>query len=156
MGLQKMQLTDNFSLKEFTKSQTAERMGLDNTPPEEIIPKLTFLCTQVLEPLRKRIEKPIIITSGYRCAELCEAIGSKPTSQHCRGEAADIEALGMSTLSLAEMIINHFDFDQCILECFQKGDINSGWVHFSLTSGTNRKEVLTYDRKNGYQKGLKI
>ena len=62
----------------------------------------------------------------------------------------------MSTLSLAEMIINHFPFDQLILECFKKGDLNSGWVHLSLTSGTNREEVLTYDKKNGYQKGLKI
>ncbi|QDP49590.1 MAG: putative peptidase M15 [Prokaryotic dsDNA virus sp.] len=151
-----MQLTENFSLREFTKSQTADRLGIDNTPPEEMIPKLTFLCTQILEPLRKRIEKPIIITSGYRCPELSKAIGSSENSQHCKGEAADIEALGMSTLSLAEMIINHFDFDQCILECYKQGDMQSGWVHFSLTSGTNRKEVLTYTKEKGYAKGLVI
>ena len=58
-----MKLSANFSLTEFTKSQTADRLGIDNTPPEEMIPKLTFLCTQILEPLRKRIEKPIMRTS---------------------------------------------------------------------------------------------
>jgi len=68
----------------------------------------------------------------------------------------DIEALGMSTLNLAEMIINHFEFDQVILECYKKGDMNSGWVHVSLKSGDNRKEVLTYTKEKGYEKGLVI
>ena len=151
-----MQLSKHFKLLEFTKSQTAARMGIDNTPPEEVIPKLTFLCSQILEPLREKIDKPIIVTSGYRSVELCEAIGSNANSQHCKGEAVDIEALGMSTLNLAEMIINHFDFDQCILECYTPGDMNSGWVHVSLTSGENRKEVLTYSKEKGYAKGLVI
>ena len=152
-----MQLTKNFSLREFTKSQTADRKGLDNTPPQDIIPKLSFLATQILEPLRERIQKPIIITSGYRTQELSLAIGSSQLSQHCKGEAVDIEALGMSTLSLAEMIINHFDFDQVILECFSKEKgLDSGWVHCSLMSGDNRKEVLTYTKEKGYEKGLVI
>ena len=150
-----MQLTKNFSLREFTKSQTAERMGIDNTPPEEIIPKL-FFSNSNIRTTREKIDKPILITSGYRCPELCEAIGSKPTSQHTKGEAVDIEAIGMSTLNLAEMIINHFDFDQVILECYRKGDMNSGWVHCSLTSGENRKQVLTYTKAKGYEKGLVI
>jgi hypothetical protein len=151
-----MQLSKHFKLSEFTKSQTAARMGIDNTPPEEVIPKLTFLCSQILEPLREKIDKPIIVTSGYRSVKLCEAIGSNANSQHCKGEAVDIEALGMSTLNLAEMIINHFDFDQCIMECYTPGDMNSGWVHVSLTSGENRKEVLTYSKEKGYAKGLVI
>lgn len=151
-----MQLTKHFSLKEFTKSQTADRKGIDNTPPQDIIPKLSFLATQILEPLRERIQKPIIITSGYRSPELSLAIGSSQLSQHCKGEAVDIEALGMSTLNLAEMIINHFEFDQVILECYKKGDMNSGWVHVSLKSGDNRKEVLTYTKEKGYEKGLVI
>jgi len=151
-----MQLTKHFSLQEFVKSQTAERMGIDNTPPEDIIPKLSFIATQILEPLREKIDKPIIITSGYRCPELSKAIGSSENSQHCKGEAVDIEAFGMSTLNLAEMIINHFEFDQVILECYQKGDLNSGWVHCSLKSGENRKEVLTYSKAKGYEKGLKV
>ena len=151
-----MQLTKHFSLKEFTKSQTADRKGLDNTPPQDIIPKLSFLATQILEPLRERIQKPIIITSGYRSPELSLAIGSSQLSQHSKGEAVDIEALGMSTLNLAEMIINHFEFDQVILECYKKGDMNSGWVHVSLKSGDNRKEVLTYTKEKGYEKGLVI
>ncbi len=152
-----MQLSKHFKLSEFTKSQTAARMGIDNTPPEEVIPKLTFLCSQILEPLREKIDKPIIVTSGYRCVELSKAIGSSENSQHCKGEAVDIEALGMSTLSLAEMIINHFIFDQVILECFNKDKgLDSGWVHCSLTSGENRKEVLTYSKEKGYAKGLVI
>ena len=151
-----MQLSKHFKLSEFTKSQTAARLGIDNTPPEEVIPKLTFLCSQILEPLREKIDKPIIVTSGYRSAKLCEARGSNANSQHCKGEAVDIEALGMSTLNLAEMIINNFDFDQCILECYTPGDMNSGWVHVSLTSGENRKEVLTYSKEKGYAKGLVI
>ena len=151
-----MQLTKHFSLKEFTKSQTADRKGLDNTPPQDIIPKLSFLATQILEPLRERIQKPIIITSGYRSPQLSLAIGSSQLSQHCKGEAIDIEALGMSTLNLAEMIINHFEFDQVILECYKKGDMNSGWVHVSIKSGDNRKEVLTYTKEKGYEKGLVI
>lgn len=151
-----MQLTKHFSLKEFTKSQTADRKGIDNTPPQDIIPKLSFLATQILEPLRERIQKPIIITSGYRSPELSLAIGSSQLSQHCKGEAVDIEALGTSTLNLAEMIINHFEFDQVILECYKKGDMNSGWVHVSLKSGDNRKEVLTYTKEKGYEKGLVI
>ena len=151
----KMQLSKHFKLEEFTKSQTAARKGIDNTPPEDIIPKLTFLCNQILEPLREKIDKAIIITSGYRSPELSLAIGSSQKSQHCKGEAVDIEALGMSTLSLAEMIINHFPFDQCILECYKKGDMNSGWVHVSLTSGENRGEVLTFDGKQ-YHKGLLV
>ena len=141
-----MQLSKHFKLSEFTKSQTAARLGIDNTPPEEVIPKLTFLCTQILEPLREKVGGD----------ELCEAIGSKSTSQHAKGEAVDIECIGVSTLSLAEMIINHFDFDQCILECYTPGDMNSGWVHVSLTSGENRKEVLTYSKDKGYAKGLVI
>jgi len=151
-----MQLSKNFSLNEFTKSQTAERMGIDNTCPEDIVPKLSFMATQILEPLREKIDKPILITSGFRCPELSKAIGSSENSQHCKGEAVDIEAIGMSTLNLAEMIINHFEFDQVILECYRKGDMNSGWVHCSLISGDNRREVLTYTKAKGYEIGLKI
>jgi zinc D-Ala-D-Ala carboxypeptidase len=151
-----MQLTKHFSLREFTKSQTAERLGIDNTPPQDIIPKLSFLATQILEPLRERIQKPIIITSGFRTPDLSKAIVSSENSQHCKGEAVDIEAIGMSTLNLAEMIINHFEFDQVILECYKQGDMNSGWVHCSLKSGDNRKQVLTYTKDKGYAKGLVI
>lgn len=153
-----MQLSKHFSLREFTKSQTADRKGIDNTPPQDIIPKLSFLATQILEPLREKIGgKPIIITSGYRSPELSLAIGSSQLSQHCKGEAVDIEAIGISTLNLAEMIINHFEFDQVILECFDKEKgLDSGWVHVSLKTSENRKEVLTYNKDKGYQKGLAI
>ena len=149
-----MQLSKHFSLREMVKSQTAERLGIDNTPPEEVIPKLTFLCSQVLEPIRERTEKPIIITSGYRCPELSKAIGSSEKSQHCKGEAVDIECIGLSTLHLAEMIINHVDFDQCILEFYNPNDPAGGWIHASYNEkGNNRKQVLTYDGKK-FENGL--
>ena len=79
-----MKLSKHFSLTEFTKSQTAERKGIDNTPSEEHIEKMKVLCESVLESIRYHFEKPIMINSGYRSVALCEAIGSKSTSQHAK------------------------------------------------------------------------
>ena len=151
-----MKLSDHFSLAEFTKSQTAERKGIDNTPSEEHIEKMKVLCESVLESIRYHFEKPIMINSGYRSPDLCEAIGSKPTSQHAKGEAADIEIPGVDNAELAKYIQDNLNFDQLILECYT-GDPSSGWVHVSYVGlHANRKDVLTYDRTNGYRKGLII
>ena len=86
-----MRLTPHFTLSEFTKSQTAERKGIDNTPEPIHIKCMETLCLNVLEPIREHFGKPMTINSGYRSVDLCEAIGSKATSQHAKGEAADIE-----------------------------------------------------------------
>ena len=151
-----MKLSKHFSLTEFTKSQTAERKGIDNTPSEEHIEKMKVLCESVLESIRYQFEKPIMINSGYRSPDLCEAIGSKPTSQHAKGEAADIEIPGVDNAELAKYIQDNLNFDQLILECYT-GDPSSGWVHVSYVGlHANRKDVLTYDRTNGYRKGLII
>ena len=110
-----------------------------------------MLC--VLEPVRAKFDKAITITSGYRSPDLCEAIGSKATSQHTKGEAADFEIAGISNLQVALWIQNNTDFDQLILEFWKEGEPNSGWVHCSYKEGSNRKQVLTYDGSS-YKNGL--
>ena len=150
-----MKLSDNFSLTEFTKSQTAERKGITNKPNEIHVIAMESLCHNILERVRSAFAKPININSGYRSVALCEAIGSKSTSQHCDGEAADIEIYGVSNYDLAKYIENNLNFDQLILECWDGIDPNSGWVHVSyVNENANRKDVLTYTRANGYTKGI--
>jgi len=150
-----MKLSDNFSIIEFTKSQTAERKGIQNNPNEIHTIAMVELCLNVLERVRSAFGKPVTINSGYRSPALCEAIGSKSTSQHCDGEAADIEIYGVSNYDLAKYIENNLNFDQLILECWDGIEPNSGWVHVSyVNENANRKEVLTYTRQNGYTKGI--
>ena len=143
-------LSKNFSLAELTKSQTAERKGIPNTPTADPIFNLTALCENILQPIRNEFGS-FIVSSGYRSPELCEAIGSKATSQHAKGEAADFEVAGVSNYKLASWIEENLPFDQLILECFQGG--NSGWIHCSYIPD-GRKETLTYNRSEGYRKGL--
>ena len=107
---------------------------------------MTDVCYGVLEPVRAKFDKPIIVTSGYRSPELCEAIGSKSTSQHAKGQAVDFEIAGVSNLQVALWIENNCEFDQLILE-YWTGEANSGWIHCSFVEGSNRKQVLTYDGK---------
>ena len=142
-----MQLSGHFSLSELTKSQTAERKGIDNKPTLEHIENLTELCVQILEPTRRNFGKPMIITSGYRSEELCVAIGSKTTSQHAKGQAADFEMIGLDNKSLAKYIKNNLVFDQLILEFYTPNDPSSGWVHCSYNKDENRKEALFYNGK---------
>jgi zinc D-Ala-D-Ala carboxypeptidase len=143
-----MQLSGHFSLSELTKSQTAERKGIDNKPTLEHIENLTELCVQILEPTRRNFGKPMVITSGYRSEELCEAIGSKSTSQHAKGEAADFEMFGIDNKELAKYIKNNLVFDQLILEFYNPDDPSSGWVHCSYSKEENRKQSLLYNGKD--------
>ena len=147
-----MQLSKNFTLEEFEKSQTATRKGIKNKAGSGEIKNLGDLCYEVLEPVRAKFDKPVTITSGYRSPELSEAIGSKATSQHCSGEAVDFEIAGVSNLQVALWLTNNVNFDQCILE-FWTGEASSGWIHVSYKDGSNRKQVLTYDGKS-YTNGL--
>ena len=150
-----MQLSKHFTLEEFEKSQTATREGIKNKAGSGEIKNLGDLCYEVLEPVRVKFDKPVTITSGYRSPELSVAIGSKSTSQHCLGEAADFEIAGVSNLQVALWIQNNCDFDQLILEFWKKedNDPNSGWVHCSYKDGSNRKQILTYDGSS-YKNGL--
>ena len=143
-------LSKNFSLDEMCKSQTAERLAIPNTPTTEAIYNMGYLAEHVLQPLRNEYGA-FMVSSGYRCVDLCLAIGSKATSQHTLGQAADFEICGISNLDLAEWISDNLEYDQLILECYKGG--NTGWVHCSYVPN-GRKENLTYDRTQGYRKGL--
>ena len=137
-----MSLSKNFSLEELTKSQTATRKGIDNTPSPEHQANLQSLCTAILQPIRDHFSKVVTVSSGYRSQELCLAIGSKTTSQHAKGEAAAFEIFGVSNKELADYIHEHLDYDQLILEYWKESDPNSGWVHCSYSEGNNRKQYL--------------
>ena len=137
-----MQLSSNFSLQELTKSQTATRKGIDNTPSPEHQENLRLLCEAVLQPVRDHFSRVVSVSSGYRSPELCEAIGSKSTSQHARGEAADFEIFGVSNKELADWIHYNTNYDQLILEYWNESDPNSGWVHCSFTESNKRRQYL--------------
>ena len=143
-----MKLSGHFSLAELTKSQTAVRKGIDNKPTLDHIENLTELCTQVLEPTRRNFGKPMVISSGYRSEELCEAIGSSKNSQHAKGQAADFEMFGVDNKELAKYIKNNLVFDQLILEFYNPDDPSSGWVHCSYSKEENRKQSLLYNGKD--------
>ena len=129
-------------MEELTKSQTATRKGIDNTPSPEHQANLQSLCTAILQPIRDHFSKVVTVSSGYRSQELCLAIGSKTTSQHAKGEAADFEIFGVSNKELADYIHEHLDYDQLILEYWKESDPNSGWVHCSYSEGNNRNQYL--------------
>ena len=147
-----MKLTANFSLSELTKSQTAERKGIDNTPSAEHQENLKLLCESILQPVRDHFGKVVTISSGYRSPELCTAIGSKITSQHAKGQAADFEIFGVSNKALADYINSELYYDQLILEYWKESDPNSGWVHCSFSAGNNRKQYLRAYKENGKTK----
>ena len=147
-----MNLSKNFSLSELTKSQTAERKGIDNVPSEEHIQNLIHLAETVLQPIRNEFGRPVVISSGYRTPELCEAIGSSSKSQHAKGEAADFEVPGMDNKVLAQWISKNTEFDQLILEFYKEGDPNSGWVHCSAVKEGPRGQVLKASKVQGRTK----
>jgi zinc D-Ala-D-Ala carboxypeptidase len=131
-----------------TKSQAALRLGLDNNPSAEQIESLTILCEKVLEPVRQHFNRPVIINSGYRTEAVNRVIGGKGTSQHCRGQAADIEIPGVDNLIIYQWIHDaDTSFDQLILEYYIENEPGSGWVHVSYVSReTNRRERLRLNK----------
>ena len=147
-----MKLSENFSLIELTKSQTAARKDIDNTPSPEHQENLKLLCTHILQPVRDRFERVVSVSSGYRSEALCLAIGSKITSQHAKGQAADFEIYGLSNRELATWIKENLNYDQLILEYWKKEDPNSGWVHCSYNINVNRKQYLKAYKENGRTK----
>ena len=147
-----MKLSPNFSLNELTKSQTAERKGIDNTPSAEHQENLKSLCTHVLQPVRDHFGQVVSVSSGYRSPELCTAIGSKITSQHAKGEAADFEIFGVSNKELADWINYNLNYDQLILEYWKESDPHSGWVHCSYSENQKRRQYLKAFKSNGSTK----
>lgn len=145
-----MKITTHISFAEATKSQTATRHGINNVPGSEQIGNMKHLAEQVFEPVRKHFGKPIAITSFYRSPELNIKIGGSKTSQHCKGEAMDIDADvfgGMTNAQIFEYIKKNLTFDQLIWE-FGAND-NPAWVHVSLKKNGNRRQVLRALRIGG-------
>ena len=147
-----MKLSENFSLLELTKSQTAERKGIDNTPTPHHQDNLKSLCTSILQPIRDHFSQVVTVSSGYRSVDLCVAIGSSTGSQHAKGEAADFEIFGVSNKELADYINENLDYDQLILEYWKESDPNSGWVHCSYSESNNRRQYLRAYKEDGKTK----
>ena len=146
-----MRLSKNFTLQEYTKSQTATRMGIDNTPGDEHLSKATALFENVVQKVRDQFGVTVI-NSGYRGPELNKAIGGSERSQHCKGEAVDIECPGTSNYTVAKFIEDNIDYDQLILEFYTPGEPNSGWIHCSYTPDQPRKQFLHAYKSEGKTK----
>ena len=141
-----MNLSKNFALAEFTKSQAAFRRGLDNTPDAEQVENLRDLVDHVLQPVRSHFARPVIITSGFRSKKLNSAIGGSATSHHMRGMAADFEIPSVANGIIAEWIQENLQFTQLILEFYTPGVPDSGWVHVAYDAQDLKEESLTVTR----------
>jgi len=147
-----MQLSENLSLAEVTRSETAKRFGISNMPTSEHIENFKKLAENIFQPIRKHFGKPIHISSGYRSKALNQAIKGSLTSQHCSGEAIDIDmdgsANGITNKMVFDFIKDNLVFDQLIYEFGNK--INPDWVHVSYESnGKQRKQVLKAIKQGG-------
>ena len=138
-----MQLTANFSLHELTKSETALRMGFDNTPGDAETESLRLLAEKVLQPVRDHYGKGVKVNSGFRSPESNAAVGGSKTSDHCKGQAADIEIPGVANAELAQWIMDNLEYTQLILEFYTPGIPESGWVHVSYDPDNLKKQELT-------------
>ena len=141
-----MNLTANFSLHELTKSETALRLNLDNTPGPVETEYLKILAERVLQPVRDHFQKGVKVNSAYRSLAVNAAAGgvqgAKP-SDHTRGMAADIEIPGVANADLAQWIMDNLDYTQLILEFYTPGIPDSGWVHVSYDPENLKKQELT-------------
>jgi hypothetical protein len=147
-----MKISEHLSLAEVTRSETAKRRGISNMPTEAHITNFKLLAEKVFEPIRKHFGKPIHISSGYRSEALNKAIGGSLTSQHCSGEAIDIDmdgsANGITNKMVFDYIKDNLQFDQLIWEFGT--DSAPDWVHVSYEStGKQRKQILKAIKKGG-------
>lgn len=153
------QLSTNFSLSELTKSETALRHGMDNTPGEVEITSLTVLAEQVLQPVRNHYKTGVKVNSGYRAPDVNASVGGSKTSDHCKGQAADIEIPGIANAELAQWIKDNLKFTQIILEFYTPGVPDSGWVHVSYDPLNLKCQCLTAMKENGktvYKQGIML
>ena len=128
----------NFTISELVKSDTAEKAGINNTPDINSLDNLLELIFYVLQPLRDKLGKPMIITSGFRSKKVNELVGGVGNSQHLYGQACDFVVNGMTPAQVVEFVKNSgIEFDQLINEYNQ-------WTHISFNKGHNRKQVLKY------------
>jgi len=147
-----MKLSEHLDLSEVTRSESAKRKGISNMPTEAHIANFKLLAENIFEPIRTHFRCPIIISSGYRSKELNAAIGGSLTSQHCQGEAIDIDMdgtpNGVTNRMVFDYIKDNLEFDQLIYEFGDKE--NPDWVHVSYeSSGKQRKQILKAVRTNG-------
>jgi|TARA_R110000824_G_scaffold49742_1_gene139490 zinc D-Ala-D-Ala carboxypeptidase len=151
-----MKLSANFTLDELIKSQVATRKNISNNPSPQQIENLKALAINILQPIRTNFDKPMIISSGFRCAELCLEIGSSINSEHCAHEksaAADFEIWSIDNKELAMWIKDNLEFNQLILEFYKSGDPNSGWIHCSYSTEHNKNQFLiAYKNEEGKTK----
>jgi hypothetical protein len=147
-----MKLSEHLDLSEVIRSESAKRKGISNMPTPEHIDNFKLLAEKVFQPIREHFRCPIHISSGYRSKELNAAIGGSLTSQHCSGEAIDIDMdgtpNGVTNRMVFDFIKDNIEFDQLIYEF---GDNqNPDWVHVSYeSSGKQRKQILRAVRTNG-------
>jgi hypothetical protein len=147
-----MQLSKHLSLVEVTRSETAKRRGINNQPTAEHLENFKLLAEKVFEPIREHFKVPIHISSGYRSKALNTAIKGSLSSQHCSGEAIDIDmdgsANGVTNKMVFDFIKDNLNFDQMIWEFGT--DKNPDWVHVSYEStGKQRKQILKALKVNG-------
>lgn len=137
----KTKLSKHFTLDEFTRSDTAKRLGIDNAPTNDIVENLTILCENILEPSRIIFGKKIIITSGYRCQELNKAVGGKTNSYHLKGKAADIRICNdKEACNLAKILVSQKMSDLVLFE--HSG--NTKWLHVQWSENPRNRLILNY------------
>jgi len=146
-----MKLSEHLDLSEVIRSESAKRKGISNMPTPEHIENFKLLAEKIFQPIREHFRCPIHISSGYRSKELNAAIGGSATSQHCSGEAIDIDMdgtpNGVTNRMVFDYIKDNLTWDQMIFEFGDKE--NPDWVHVSYTSGKQRKQILRAVRTNG-------
>lgn len=157
-----MQITEHFSFKELTRSETARRLGLQNVPSDAEMANIQYTAEQ-LEKIRAYVGRGIVVTSCFRSESVNKAVGGSPTSAHRFGLAADCDAIGLTSLAFAKEIIKMRDegeikFDQLILEFPERGD--GAWVHIGFRrNNPMRNQIMTATKKNGktvYLPGLHV
>lgn len=146
-----MKISNHLNLAEITRSETAKRNGIDNTPTAEHLENFKLLAEKVFEPIREHFGVPIFISSGYRSQALNAFIKGSASSQHCKGEAIDIDmdgsSNGVTNKMVFDFIVANLEWDQIIHEFGT--DSNPDWVHVSYTKGKNRKQKLKAIRSKG-------
>jgi hypothetical protein len=131
------------------KSETALRHDMDNTPGEAEIAALRLLCEKILQPVREHYGRAVMVNSGFRHPEVNSKVGGSKTSDHCKGQAADIEIPGIPNADLAIWIMDNLKYTQLILEFYTPGVPDSGWVHVSYDPANLKKQNLTATKKDG-------
>lgn len=147
-----MKLSNNLTLGEMTRSNTAKRLGIDNSPTETHLSNMRFLAERIFQPIREHFGVPIYISSGYRSKNLNRAIGGSQNSAHCHGLALDIDmdnrGSEVTNRDVFDFVLNNLKFDQLIAEYPSNG--NPAWVHVGINlEYPNRNEILVAKKVKG-------